>query len=139
MRICIFGVYLFPLWLVVFSLGVPPSDFPLCVLMFILALLGLALARHESRAWRAIWTAGLVIAIVCGAFEVVAAKRIAARRLHSEQRLASYSQVGETAVANIAMLQRASIRHGSERSDQRAIASSAAVQATPKWGPGATL
>ncbi len=42
------------------------------VMLRILALLGLAVARHESRKWRAIWTAGLVIAIVCGALEVVA-------------------------------------------------------------------
>jgi hypothetical protein len=82
------GVYLFPLWLVVFSLGVPPSDFPLCVLMLILALSGFTLARHESRAWRTIWTAGLIVAIVFGVLEVVAG-RIAARQ-RSEHRSASY-------------------------------------------------
>ena len=92
------GVYLFPLWLVVFSLGVPPSDFQLCVLMFILALSGFALARHERRAWRTIWTAGLIIAIVCGVLEVVAGKRNAARQ-RSEHRSASYSEIGESAAA----------------------------------------
>jgi len=90
----LFGVYLFPLWLVVFSLGVPPSDFPLCVLMFILALSGFALARHEGRAWRTIWTAGIIIAIVCGVLEVVAGKRIASRQ-RSEHRSTSYSEIGD--------------------------------------------
>ena len=89
------GVYLFPLWLVVFSLSVPPADFPLCVMMFVLAVLGLTLARKENRAWRAIWTVGVVIAIVAGVLQIVAGRRVAAR-LHSEKQSARYSEAGNT-------------------------------------------
>ena len=73
----LFGVYLFPLSLVCFSLSVPPADLPLCALMFVLASVGLFLARGESRAWRVIWTSALIVSIVCAVLEVVAGQRIA--------------------------------------------------------------
>jgi hypothetical protein len=74
------GVYLFPLYLVCFSLGVPPEDLPFCGLMFVIAAVGWVLARRESRAWRVIWTSALIISVACGVMEVVAGKRIAHQR-----------------------------------------------------------
>ena len=74
------GVYLFPVALVCFSLSVPPADLPLCGLMFIIAIVGLVLARQEGRNWRLIWTAALIASVLCGALEIVAAKRIAQQR-----------------------------------------------------------
>ena len=74
------GVYLFPLYLVCFSLGVPPSDLPLCGVMLALAAFGLVLARRESRAWRVIWASALVVSLLCGVLEVIAGQRIAHQR-----------------------------------------------------------
>ena len=76
----LFGVYLFPLSLVCFSLSVPPADLPLCGLMFVLAAFGLVLARQESRGWRVIWTGALIVSILCGVLEIVAGQRIARQR-----------------------------------------------------------
>ena len=75
------GVYLLPLWLVFFSLSVPPTDLPLCGLMFGLAVLGLVLAWRESRAWRIFWISALILSVVLGVLEVMAGKRIAHQRL----------------------------------------------------------
>lgn len=69
--------YFFPLSLFWFSLSVPPADLPLCGLMFAWAVLGLILARGESRTWRAIWLSALILSILGGALEFVAGKRIA--------------------------------------------------------------
>jgi hypothetical protein len=74
------GVYAFPLFLVIFSLSVPPADLPLCGLMFVLAGAGFLLARHENRAWRLIWFIALIASVLCGALEVVAGRRIAHQR-----------------------------------------------------------
>jgi hypothetical protein len=74
------GVYVFPLLLVVFSLGVPPGDLPLCGLMLILAVLGLMLAWRERRPWRVIWMAALILSVLCGGLEIVAGQRIARQR-----------------------------------------------------------
>ena len=74
------GVYLFPFSLVCFSVSVPPGDLPLCGLMFVIAVVGLVLGRHESRIWRLIWTNALVVSVLCGVLEVVAGKRIARQR-----------------------------------------------------------
>ena len=76
------GVYIFPLWLVCFSLSVPPGDLPLCGLMFVIAAFGLVLARQESRAWRVVWLVALIVSILCGILEVVAGQHIA--RQHSK-------------------------------------------------------
>jgi len=70
-------VYLFVFFLVCSSLSVPPADLPLCVLTFVIAALGLILARRESRAWRMIWTIALMFSVLRGAVEVVAGNRIA--------------------------------------------------------------
>jgi hypothetical protein len=78
------GVYMFPLFLVVFSLSVPPGDLPLCGLMFVLAGFGFILARRESRAWRLIWLSALILSLLCGALELVAGQRIARQRSHHE-------------------------------------------------------
>lgn len=74
------GVYVFPLLLVVFSLSVPPGDLPLCGLMLILAVVGLFLARRESRAWRLIWMSALAVSVLCAGLEIVAGQRIAHQR-----------------------------------------------------------
>ncbi len=74
------GVYLFPLYLVCFSLGVPPSDLPLCSLMFVLAAFGLVLARRESRAWRIVWTVALIVSISFGVLQIIAGRSIAHQR-----------------------------------------------------------
>ena len=74
------GVYFFPLYLVIFSLSVPPADLPLCGLMFVLSAFGLVLARRYSRAWRVIWISALIMSILCGVLEVVAGQRIARQR-----------------------------------------------------------
>jgi hypothetical protein len=74
------GVYLFPLYLVVFSLSVPPADMPLCGLMFVLAVFGLVLARRESRIWRVVWTVALIAAIIFAVLEIVAGRNIANQR-----------------------------------------------------------
>jgi len=78
------GVYLFPLFLVCFSLSVPPGDLPLCGLMFVLAVFGFMLARRESRAWRLVWLSALIVSLLCGALEVVAGQRVAHQRLHHQ-------------------------------------------------------
>ena len=80
----LFGVYLFPLLLVVTSLSVPPADLPLCGLMFGLAVVGSFMSRHDSRIWRIIWVGALTASILFGVLEVVAGYRIAHRRSHSE-------------------------------------------------------
>jgi hypothetical protein len=74
------GVYLLPLFLVCFSLSVPPADLPLCGLMLALAAAGLVLARHESRAWRTIWTIALILSILGGILQIVAGQRLARQR-----------------------------------------------------------
>ena len=80
----LFGVYLFPLLLVLCSLSVPPADLPLCGLMLVLAVVGLILARHESRIWRILWIGALIGSILFGVLEIVAGKRIVHQQLHSE-------------------------------------------------------
>jgi len=74
------GVYLFTLSFVCFSLSVPPADLPLCGLLFVLAVVGVFLARRESRVWRFIWIGALIAAVVFGMLEVVAGRRIAHQR-----------------------------------------------------------
>ena len=76
------GVYLFPLYLVCFSLGVPPSDLPLCALLFALAVFGLVLARKESRVWGLFWGGALVVSVAFATFQIAATKhlRVAASR-----------------------------------------------------------
>jgi hypothetical protein len=81
------GVYLFLLFLVCFSLSIPPADLPLCVLMFVLAALGFFLARRENRLWRSIWIGALIISIVCGALEIIAGHRIAHQHAKNETSL----------------------------------------------------
>ncbi len=76
----VLGVYLFPLYLVCFSLSVPPADLPLCGLMFVLAAFGLVLARRESRAWRVVWTIALIVSILGGVLEIIAGQHIARQR-----------------------------------------------------------
>jgi len=78
------GVYLLPIYLVVFSLSVPPNDLPICGLMFALAGVGYMLARRESRAWRLIWGSALAISVLCGVLEVVAGQRVARQRLQHQ-------------------------------------------------------
>jgi hypothetical protein len=79
MRVLV-GVYLFPLYLVICSLSVPPADLPLCGLMFGLAVFGLVLARRESRVWRIVWTSALIVSILCGVLEIIAGQHIARQR-----------------------------------------------------------
>jgi hypothetical protein len=79
------AVYLFPLYLVVFSLSVPPGDLPLCGLMLALAVLGFMLARRQSRAWQLIWLTALGVSVLCGILEVVAGQRIARQRPHQSR------------------------------------------------------
>lgn len=74
------GVYLLPLFLVCFSLGVPPADLPLCGLMFALAAFGLFLSRRESRAWRIVWMIALIASVIFGALEIIAGRNIAHQR-----------------------------------------------------------
>jgi len=76
----LFGVYLFPLYLVVFSLSVPPADLPLCGLLFVLAAFGLVLARRESRAWRVVWTVALIASVIFAVLQVIAGRNIAHQR-----------------------------------------------------------
>lgn len=79
-------VYLFFFLLVSFSLSVPPADFPLCVLLFVLAGAGLFLSLRESRVWRIFWIIALVLAVAFGVLEVVAGKLIAHERSACEPR-----------------------------------------------------
>ena len=74
------GVYLFPLYLVVFSLSVPPADLPLCGLMFVLSVFGLVLARRDIRAWRVVWTSALITSIIFAVLEIIAGRNIAHQR-----------------------------------------------------------
>ena len=71
------GVYLFPFYLVCFSLGVPPSDLPLCGIMFVIATFGLILAWRESRFWRGFWTGALIVSVLCGILEITTGQRVA--------------------------------------------------------------
>ncbi len=80
----LFGVYLFPLLLVLTSLSIPPADLPLCGLMFGLAVVGLFVSRHDSRIWRIIWVGALIASVMFGVLELVAGERIAHGRSHSE-------------------------------------------------------
>jgi hypothetical protein len=68
----LFGVYLFPLYLVWFSATEPPADLLLCGLMFALVGIGLVLSRHDSLIWRLLWTGAMILAAVLGALRVVA-------------------------------------------------------------------
>jgi uncharacterized membrane protein YjjB (DUF3815 family) len=77
-------VYLFPLVLVCGSLSVPPRDLLLFALMFAVAVAGTILSFKESRKWRAVWTAALVVALLGGALELFAGKRIARERSNNE-------------------------------------------------------
>jgi hypothetical protein len=70
------GVYLFPLYLVCFSLSVPPADLPLCGLMFGIAILGWILSRRETRTWRVIWMSALIVSVVLGALQIIAGQRL---------------------------------------------------------------
>ena len=78
----LFGVYLLPLFLVCFSLSVPPADLPLCGLMFALAVGGLILVRRDTRFWRVVWTTALIASVLFGVLELVAGKRIAHQFSH---------------------------------------------------------
>jgi hypothetical protein len=69
--------YLFFCSFVFLSLSVPPADFPFCIMMFIIAVVGLAIAWQESRVWRLIWMGALVASIMCGSLELIAGHRIA--------------------------------------------------------------
>jgi hypothetical protein len=71
------GIYLFPFYLVTFSLSVPPSDLPLCGLMFATSACGFALARRESRNWRIVWICALIVSFIFGVLEVVAGHNLA--------------------------------------------------------------
>jgi hypothetical protein len=95
------GVYLFPLYLVVFSLSVPPRDLPLCGLMFTLAGVGYVLARRESRAWRLIWFSALVLSLLCGVLQVVAGQRIARQRSHHESNSANPARAVDAPIASL--------------------------------------
>ena len=66
------GIYLFPLYLVCFSLGVPPADLPLCGLMFVLSAFAMPLARRESRAWLVVWIGAFAVSIIFGALQIIA-------------------------------------------------------------------
>jgi len=90
MRILL-GVYAFPLLLVIFSLSVPPGDLPLCGLMLILAVAGLALGWGQSRTWRLIWMSALILSMLCGALEIVAGHRIG--RQSSQKNLRQLTQL----------------------------------------------
>lgn len=74
------GVYLFLLFLICFSLSVPPADLPLCGLLLVLAVLGIILARRERRAWRLFWTGALILALLFAVLEVIGGWRIARQR-----------------------------------------------------------
>lgn len=74
------GVYLFPLYLVVFSLSVPPHDLTLCGLLSVLAGIGFVVARRESRAWRLIWLGALLTSVLFGILEMVAGQRTERQR-----------------------------------------------------------
>jgi hypothetical protein len=74
------SVYFVLLYLVIFSLSVPPADLPLCGLMFALAALGFFLARQESQVWRVVWIITLIVSILCGALEIIAGQHIARQR-----------------------------------------------------------
>jgi len=73
----LFGVYLFPLFLFSFSLSVPPGDLPICAMMFVIAVLGLILARREHHTWLRIWALALIVSLLCTASEIIAGRRIA--------------------------------------------------------------
>jgi hypothetical protein len=107
------GVYLFPLYLVVFSLSVPPRDLPLCGLMFALSGFGFVLARRETRAWRLIWLSAFVISVLCGVLEVVAGQRIARQRSHHQSNLANPPRAVDAPVAFLLAID----RHGRCASD----------------------
>ena len=92
------GVYLLPLYLVVFSLSVPPGDLLLCGLMFILAGVGYVLARRGSRAWRLIWFSALLLSLLCAVFQFVACQRIARPRSHHESILANPARAADALV-----------------------------------------
>ena len=81
------GVYVFPFFLVAFSLSVPPGDLAFCGLMFVLAGAGFILARRESRAWRLLWLGALIVSVICGVLEVVAGERAARQRARPESSL----------------------------------------------------
>ena len=83
------GVYLLPMLLTGFSLSVPPADFPLFVFMLAIAAFGLCLTSPESPKWRVAWTVALVIALLGGAFELLAGKRLAQQRLKNGSSLVS--------------------------------------------------
>lgn len=109
------AVYVFPLCLVVFSLSVPPSDLPLCGLMFALAGVGCVLARRESRAWRLIWASALVLSLLCGVLEVVAGQRIARQRSRDRSSLANPARAVDAPVASLFAFD----RHGRRATDER--------------------
>src|SRR3954462_3140074 len=89
------GVYLFPLFLICFSLSVPPADLPLCGLLFVLAVIGIILARRERRAWRLFWTGALIVALLLAVLEVIAGWRIARHR--SDHAMMPNMRIGCTA------------------------------------------
>jgi hypothetical protein len=93
------GVYLFPFYLVVFSLSVPPADLPLCGLLFVLAVFGLVLGRRESRAWRVVWTFALIMSVVFVVLQFIAGRNIAHQR--------SKDDAGRGATTEISPAQRA--------------------------------
>jgi hypothetical protein len=83
------GIFAFLLVFKAFSLDVPPGSLALWVAMFGIAGLGEILSLRESRKWRVLWMAALAIALVGGALELVAGKRIAEQRSRHESSLTS--------------------------------------------------
>lgn len=90
------GVYLILLFLICFDLSVPPADLPFSGLLFVLAVIGIVLARRERRAWRLFWTGALILALAFPVLEVIAGWRIAKQR--SEDAL--LPKIAATAVAD---------------------------------------
>lgn len=109
------GVYLFPLYLVVFSLSVPPRDLPLCGLMFALGGFGFLLARREGRAWRLIWLGALVIAVLCGILEVLAGQSISRQRSHQQSNVANPTGAADAPIGSLFDFD----CHGRRASDER--------------------
>jgi hypothetical protein len=81
------SVYIFPLLLVFFSLSVPPADLPLCGLLFVLAGVGLIIARRETRVWRIFWITALILSVILGILEIVAGERIKHQNSGNESHL----------------------------------------------------
>jgi hypothetical protein len=85
-------IYLFVCSLIFLSLSVPPADFPICVMMFVVAVVGLVIAWRESRVWLLIWIGALAASIMFGALELLSGRIIAHQRsIHHTSKAASRS------------------------------------------------